>query len=84
MTRQSETPDRDHPNTGQEEGKIGFLKVMGSVMAAAFGVRSRKFQERDFQSRSAAPFIVGGILFTLLFVGALVLIVNWVMSAQGS
>ena len=45
-----------------------FLQVMVSVFAAAFGVQKNESYERDFTTGSPLPFIVGGILFTTMFV----------------
>lgn len=56
-----------------------FLAVMGSVIAAAFGVQSSKNRLRDFQGGSPVPFIIGGIVFTLLFILAIVTVVHWVV-----
>lgn len=52
---------------------------MGSVIAAAFGVQSSKNRLRDFQGGSPVPFIIGGIVFTLLFILAIVTVVHWVV-----
>jgi hypothetical protein len=41
---------------------------MMSVFAAALGVQKNENYERDFTTGSPLPFIVGGILFTVLFV----------------
>ncbi|MFA9461887.1 DUF2970 domain-containing protein [Thiohalorhabdus methylotrophus] len=43
-------------------------QVVGSVLAAMFGVQSRRNQERDFGSSSATPYILTGLIMTLLFV----------------
>jgi hypothetical protein len=56
-----------------------FLKILGSTLAAAFGVQSRSKLEEDFQQSSPLPFIVAGILFTLVFVVTLVFIVKIVL-----
>ena len=45
-----------------------FLQVMMSVFAAALGVQKDENYERDFTTGSPLTFIVGGILFTVLFV----------------
>ena len=45
-----------------------FLQVMMSVFAAALGVQKNENYEREFTTGSPLPFIVGGILFTVLFV----------------
>lgn len=53
-------------------------KVVRSVIAAAFGVQSRRRQEEDFAAHTVLPFIVGGLVFTSVFVGVLVMIVQLV------
>lgn len=45
-----------------------FLKAIKSVMAAMIGVQRKKNLEEDFSKKSAAPFIVAGILMTLVFI----------------
>jgi len=60
----------------------GVLKVMQSVAAGALGVQSSKRREEDFGSYSPWPYIIGGLLFTGLFIGTLVLVVQVVLSGQ--
>ncbi|MBK1849714.1 DUF2970 domain-containing protein [Marinobacter sp. 1-4A] len=60
----------------------GILKVMQSVAAGALGVQSSKRREEDFGSHSPWPYIIGGLLFTGLFIGTLVLVVQVVLSGQ--
>ncbi|WP_111496074.1 DUF2970 domain-containing protein [Marinobacter bohaiensis] len=69
---QSERPNR----------RPGVLKVMQSILAGAFGVQSNRRREEDFGSGSPLPYLVGGILFTLIFVIGVALIVRWVLSTQ--
>jgi len=45
-----------------------FLKAIKSVMAAMIGVQRKKNLEEDFSKKSATPFIVAGILMTLVFI----------------
>ncbi len=45
-----------------------FLKVMKSVMAAMIGVQKKKNLTEDFSKSSATPFIVAGIIMTLVFI----------------
>jgi hypothetical protein len=52
---------------GKDKGP-GLPRVVASVLAAMFGVQSRRNQERDFGSGRAAPYIVTGVVMTLLFV----------------
>ncbi|RMJ06244.1 hypothetical protein DOQ08_00929 [Marinobacter litoralis] len=60
----------------------GVLKITQSILAGAFGVQSNKNRQEDFSSHSPAPYIVAGLIFTGLFVGGLILVVNLVLSGQ--
>ncbi|MEP3563709.1 MAG: DUF2970 domain-containing protein [Marinobacter sp.] len=60
----------------------GVLKITQSILAGAFGVQSDKHRQEDFSSHSPAPFIIAGLIFTGLFVGGLILLVNLVLSGQ--
>lgn len=62
-----------------QDDKPGFWTVVVSVIAAAFGVQSSRNRERDFRQGSALPFIVGGLIFAVLFVIAVVLAVQLVL-----
>jgi len=56
-----------------------FVKVLQSILAGALGVQSSKQAEKDFSTNSAAPYIIGGIIFTLLFIMVIALVVSWVV-----
>ncbi|MFT4719179.1 MAG: hypothetical protein ACI9SB_000342 [Candidatus Azotimanducaceae bacterium] len=56
-----------------------FLQIMLSVIAAAFGVQTGKNYERDFTTGSPLPYIVGGVVFTALFVLTIVGVVSLVL-----
>lgn len=60
----------------QKEKVPSLLGLILSILAAAIGVQKRKNLENDFQQSNPIPFIIGGIVFTLLFLGALILIVT--------
>lgn len=75
---------RKDSQDGQESGSLTFLSVVMSTLAAAIGVQSKANKERDFKHGSAGPFIVAGLIFTALFVGTLVLVVRFVLSAAGA
>jgi hypothetical protein len=62
-----------------EEPSVGPLQIIGSVFAAAFGVQSSKNRERDFKQGRFANFVIAGILFTVLLVGAVYLVVSTVL-----
>ena len=67
----------------QQDKKPGFFSVVGSVLAAAFGVQSSENRERDFKHGSHKVFIVAGIIFTLLFLGTVYSIVQIVLKKAG-
>ena len=75
------SPEQSHEY--EEERKPGFWQVVISVLAAALGVNSRKNQERDFQSSSPLPFIVGGLIFGVIFIVAVALVVAIVLEQAG-
>lgn len=58
-----------------ETRKPSFWQVTKSVLAGAIGVQSEKNRKADFQSHSIWPFVLGGVLFTALFVVILIAIV---------
>lgn len=68
----------------QKQTKPGFWQVVRSVLAAALGVNSRRNQERDFQSSTPLPFIVGGVIFGVIFVVTIAFIVMLVLESTGA
>ena len=56
--------------------KPSLISVVKSILAAAIGVQSDKNRTRDFEQGSPLTFIVGGIVFTLVFIVSLSLIVG--------
>ncbi len=63
--------------------KPGFGSLVKSILAAAIGVQSNKNRERDFQQGSPLAFIIGGFVFTLLFIASLATVVGLVLSNNG-
>jgi hypothetical protein len=55
------------------------MQVVGSVLAAAFGVQSSANRERDFASGSAKEFVIVGIIFTIVFVLTILAVVKLVI-----
>lgn len=77
----SKEPSTDSAEqTGPEEG-LTLLQLMGSALAAAFGVQSSKNRERDFSKGKPGQFIVVGIIFTVTFVLIMIGVVNLVLGA---
>ena len=54
--------------------------MIGSVIAAAFGVQSTSNRERDFTGSSAKPYIIAGVVFTIIFIAIILAVVKLVLS----
>ena len=63
--------------------KISPLSFMGSIFAAWFGVQTKSNRQRDFEQGKFHHFIIGGIVFAVLFVLFVVGIVKVVMHFAG-
>ena len=66
-------------NNTSSTGKQPLKKVVKSIFAGAIGVQSSKNREEDFQAGSPWPYIIGGLVFTALFIGTLVTIIAFVV-----
>lgn len=60
----------------------GFWAVVQSVLAAAIGVQSQANKERDFTQGNPLHFIVGGLIGTLVFIGGIWLLVQYLISSS--
>lgn len=67
----------------QQDRRPTFWQVVLSVLAAAFGVQSLKARERDFTYGNPAAYLIGGAVFTIVFILVLVAIVKLVLRANG-
>ena len=68
----------------KEKKSLNPLQVISSVLAAGLGVQSSKNRERDFNQGRAGVFIAAGIIFTLGFIGVMVVIVQLVLKGAGN
>jgi hypothetical protein len=59
-----------------------FLRTLKSVMSAMIGVQNQKNLQEDFSKKSATPFIIAGIIMTLVFILAVWLVVQLVLKAN--
>ena len=64
----------------EEQPELTFWQVLGSTLAAAFGVQSSKNRKRDFSQGKASHFILMGVGFTAVFVLIMVVIVSLVLN----
>ena len=60
--------------------KPRLISVVKSILAAGIGVQSKKNRTRDFEQGSPLVFIIGGIVFTLLFIATVATAVGFVLS----
>ncbi|MGD8934238.1 MAG: DUF2970 domain-containing protein [Gammaproteobacteria bacterium] len=69
---------------GKKKRGITPLSFLGSLFAGWFGVQSEANRQRDFEHGKFSHFIIGGIVFAVLFVLFVVMIVQIVMKTAGS
>ena len=80
------------PDNAEEENTVNPdkpasikpLHVISSVFAAGLGVQSSKNRERDFKQGNFKVFVITGIIFTLLFIGAVFGVVQMVLKSAGA
>ena len=60
--------------------KPRLISVVKSILAAGIGVQSEKNRTRDFEQGNPLTFIIGGIIFTLLFIATVATVVGFVLS----
>lgn len=53
-----------------------ILQIIRSVLAAFIGVQSDKNRQADFEQGSPISFIIVGLIFTVLFVLAIIFVVS--------
>jgi hypothetical protein len=78
---ENQEPQKTDPDEKRE--KLKPLQVVSSVFAAGLGVQSSKNRERDFKQGRIGVFIAAGVIFTLLFIGTVVTIVQLVLKSSG-
>ncbi len=71
-------------NTERDKARPpSLLQTAGSVLAAFFGVQSRRNRERDFTRGKASHFIVMGVVLTIAFIASVMLAVKLALSQAG-
>jgi uncharacterized membrane protein len=68
--------------SSEQQPKLGFWQVLKSILAAALGVQSEANRELDFTQGKPLYYIVGGLIFTLIFIVSLLAVVQLVSSSQ--
>lgn len=59
---------------------FSFRRVIKAVLGAMIGVQSERQRQQDFTAGSVLPYLITGVIFTLLFVAALLFVVSWVLA----
>ncbi len=69
----------DQKQEHSQDKAPGLFQVTLSVLAAALGVQSEENRQRDFQQKSPLPYILGGLIFTVVFVLTIIGVVMLVL-----
>lgn len=67
----------------KDEKAPNVCQIALSTIAAAFGVQSRRNQERDFEHGNITTYIIAGVIFTLVFIGCVAFVVSRVLTHHG-
>ena len=67
------------PKQSKSRAKPSLASVVKSILAAGIGVQSDKNRTRDFEQGNPLSFIIGGIVFTLLFIVTVATVVGFVL-----
>ncbi|MDB2319637.1 DUF2970 domain-containing protein [Porticoccaceae bacterium] len=70
----------DDKTNSQPTVKPRLGSLVKSILAAAIGVQTDKNREKDFTQGSPLAFIIGGFVFTALFIFTIAVIVGIVTS----
>ena len=71
----------DEPASSQ--GEVTLFTILGSVAASFFGVQSNANRKRDFESGKFWYFLAAGLVFVLLFLGAVWTAVRVIIATAG-
>lgn len=61
--------------------KGSFLQTMRAVAWSFFGVRKSRDYEQDVAQLNPVHVVIAGVIGALLFIGALALLVNWIIAS---
>lgn len=72
--------DQQTEKDKQEPTQVSTLDVVISVFRAWLGVQTEENRKRDFNSNDPTPFIVAGIIFTLIMIIGVIIAVKFALS----
>lgn len=67
-----------------QEKKPGFGSIILSTLSAFIGIQSSKNRERDFAKGNFKAYVISGLIFTVLFITAIVTLVKYLIAHAGS
>lgn len=74
----------ENESDSKKDTRLPLFHIILSVLAAAFGVQSKKNLEKDFTAKgSIYIYIAAGVIFTTLFVVSVALVVKMVLGQAG-
>jgi len=59
--------------------KPKITQLIKSVLSAAVGVQSEANRRKEFEQGSLSSYVIAGVVFTVLFVGGLILLVSLIL-----
>ncbi|MDH3643103.1 MAG: DUF2970 domain-containing protein [Gammaproteobacteria bacterium] len=62
-----------------EADSLSLWQVLSSALAAGFGVQSSRNRNRDFSKGKPGQFVAVGVILTVVFVIAIITLVNFVL-----
>ena len=84
MTEQTpDQPAKAGESDDSQQSDLTLWQMLGSVVAAAFGVQSSKNRERDFSRGKPIHFIILGVGFTAVFVLVMIALVRLILNSVG-
>jgi hypothetical protein len=79
----SDRQDNGRDESPDDHDGLSLLQMIGSALAAAFGVQSSRNRERDFSRGKPIHFIIIGVVLTILFVLSVAGVVSLVLRNVG-
>lgn len=69
-------PEKQTDNSNDTSKPLGFFSTLKSVLGAMIGVQSESQREKDFEKADPVKLILGGIIFTVVFIFTILYFVN--------
>lgn len=82
-TQNNTSNDNQQDNNQPSREGTGFWSTVKSVVGAMFGVQSEAQRQKDFEKGSALHFIIGGLVFTIVFIFTILYFVNSALENAG-